>query len=263
MGMFSVLPMVGESGAKDLDVVLLELHDALIGQGVLDHLLDDLEGDGGDVGAGPGAAQNVAGVADGGGDDLGGDLRIEGEDVGDVLNQSQAVLVDVVQTADEGADIGGAGPGGQQSLVGAENQGAVGGDALGGQHLDGLQALGGHGNLDDHVLGVDGVDGAALFDHALGIHGGGLDLTGDGAVDDGADLLQGLSVVAALLGDQAGVGGDAADDAHLVGLADFLHVGGIQEQFHVVHLFLSLPFRSRGREAFFLPHYKRSGSIYQ
>ena len=132
----------------------------------------------------------------------------------------------------EGADVGGTGAGGQQRLVGAENQGAVGGDALGGQGFDGLEALGGHGDFYDHVLGVQGVDGLALLDHRLGIGGGGFHLTADGAVHDGGNFSQRLGVVPALLGDEAGVGGDACDDAHVVCGADLVDVRGINKEFH-------------------------------
>ena len=34
------------------------------------------------------------------------------------------------------------------------------------------------------------------------------------------------------LGDQRRVGGDAVEDAHGIGLADFVQVGGINEEFH-------------------------------
>ena len=41
----------------------------------------------------------------------------------DGLDELDAPLGDIVQAAQEGADVGGTGAGGQQRLVGAENQG--------------------------------------------------------------------------------------------------------------------------------------------
>ena len=124
------------------------------------------------------------------------------------------------------------GAGGQQGLVGAEDQRAVGGDTLRREDLDGFEAYGRHGDLDDHVLGIERVDGAAFGDHPLGVCSRGLDLTGDGAVHDRGDLLQGLGIVAALLCDQAGVGGHACDNAHVICLADLVHIGGVDIELH-------------------------------
>ena len=89
------------------------------------------------------------------------------------------------------------------------------------------------------MLRVQRVDGAALGDHALGVGGGSLDLAGDGAVHDGGNLLQRLGVVAALLGNQARVGGDTGDNAHVVGLANLVHIGGINVEFHKTSLLIS------------------------
>ncbi len=180
---------------------------------MMQHLLNDLVGHGGDVGTGQGTVGHVDGVAHAGRDDLGLDVGVVEEHVVDGLDELDAPLGDIVQAPQEGADVGGTGAGGQQRLVGAENQGAVGGDALGGQGFDGLEALGGHGDFYDHVLGVQGVDGLALLDHRLGIGGGGFHLTADGAVHDGGNFSQRLGVVPALLGDEAGVGGDTGTPA--------------------------------------------------
>ena len=199
---------------------------------MMQHLLNDLVGHGGDVGTGQGTVGHVHGVAHAGRDDLGLDVGVVEEHVVDGLDELDAPLGDIVQAPQEGADVGGTGAGGQQRLVGAENQGAVGGDALGGQGFNGLEALGGHGDFYDHVLGVQGVDGLALLDHRLGIGGGGFHLTADGAVHDGGNFSQRLGVVPALLGDEAGVGGDACDDAHVVCGADLVDVRGINKEFH-------------------------------
>jgi hypothetical protein len=70
----------------------------------------------------------------------------------------------------------------------------------------------------------------------LADHGGGLearDLGADRARGhDGADLAHRLVEVAALLRDEGGVGGDAVEDPPGVGLADLLHVRGIEEYLH-------------------------------
>ena len=61
-------------------------------------------------------------VADRSGDDLAVDVGIVGKDLADVADQVQCPAGDVVQTAEERADIGGAGTRGQQSLIGGEDQ---------------------------------------------------------------------------------------------------------------------------------------------
>jgi len=52
------------------------------------------------------------------------------------------------------------------------------------------------------------------------------------ALDQLADVVDGLQEVAALLGDQGGVGGDARQDAPGVDLADVVDVGGVEEELH-------------------------------
>ena len=215
----------------------------------MEHLLDDLIGHRGDVRTGQGAVRHMDGIAHAGGDDLRLNVRVVQEHIVDGFHQLNARLADVIQPPQKRADVSGSGAGGQQGLVGAEDQRAVGGDTLGRQHLDGLEALGGHGDLHDHVGGVQRVDGAALGDHAFGVGGGGLHLAGDGAIHDGGDLGQGLGVVAALLGNQAGVGSDTGDNAHVVGLADLLYIGSVNEKFHgmVPPLFTILLWLLQGR----------------
>ena len=102
------------------------------------HLLDDLVRHRGNVGTSQGTVGHMDGIAHAGGDDLSLDVRIVQEYIMDSLNQINARLADIVKTTQEGADVSCPRAGGQQCLVGTENQRAVGGDALGGQHLDGL-----------------------------------------------------------------------------------------------------------------------------
>ncbi len=217
-------------------VVFAEFLDALVGERVLGHLFDDFVGDGGDVGAGEGALRDVHGVADAGGDDFGLDA-VGVEDLGDFGDQVGAADADVVEATDKGADEGGAGTGGQQGLVGRENQRHVDFDALCGQRMAGFEALDGHRDLDHHVL-VDSGDLTAFADHAFGIGGRGFHLAADGPVDDGGDFGDDLLEVAAFFGDEGGVGGDAADDAHVIGFADVIHIGRVEEEFHGVGFFV-------------------------
>ena len=106
------------------------------------------------------ALRDVVGAAHGGGDDL--DLLAVGgvgrevvvvdggDDVADLL---EAVLGDVIETADERADVAGAGACGQQRLRHAEAQRHVHRDALGGQRVGGGQALDHGGDLHHDVRG--------------------------------------------------------------------------------------------------------------
>ena len=217
---------------KDGNVVLLELFNAGIGQRVVDHLLQHLIWHGGNVCTGQCAVRDVDRIAHRGSDDLGMDIRVIAEHLCNGLNQVDAGLADIVQTPQKGADIGSTGTGSQQRLICAEDQGAVGGNALAAQHLDGLQTLCRHGDLHYHVRRIQCVDSTAFLDHPCSVQRSGLDLAGDGAIHNGGDLLQGLGVITAFLGDQAGVGGDTGNDAHIVCLADLVHVGRINVEFH-------------------------------
>jgi len=189
---------------------------------VLGHLLDDFVGDGGDVGAGEGALRDVHGVADAGGDDFGLDaVRIE--DLGDFGDQVGAAFADVVEPSDKGADEGSAGAGGEEGLVGGEDQRHVDFDAFGGERMAGLEAFDGHRNLDDHVL-VDGGDLAAFRDHSGRVGGRCLDFAADRSVHDGGNFGHDLLEVAAFFGYEGRIGGYAADDAHGVGFPDVVDI---------------------------------------
>ena len=84
---------------------------------MMQHLLNDLVGHGGDVGTGQGTVGHVHGVAHAGRDDLGLDVGVVEEHVVDGLNELDAPLGDIVQAPQEGADVGGTGAGGQQRLA--------------------------------------------------------------------------------------------------------------------------------------------------
>ena len=87
--------------------------------------------------------------------------------------------------------------------------------------------------LHDDVRG-DGGQATALGDHVLGGLGGGLG--GDGNVlADLADLghvVLEVSELAAGLGVQGRVGGNARKDAPRLGLADLIKVGGVDKELH-------------------------------
>ena len=75
-------------------------------------------------------------------------------------------------------------------------------------------------------------DSLALFNHRLCVGGSGLYLTGNRAIDDGCDLGQSLGIVLVLLCDKAGVGGNTSNHAHVVCLADLVHICSVNKEFH-------------------------------
>ncbi len=75
----------------------------------------------------------------------------------------------------------------------------------------------------------------ALGDHALGVQGE--DLAADRPLHQVADLLeQGVGVLAAGLGHEGRVGGDAVTHTHALDLGNGLEVGGVDEELHGVSL---------------------------
>ena len=134
---------------------------------MVDHLLEDLERQCRDVGAVQGGLRDVARVADGGGQDLRVVLE-EPDDLGQLADDLHAVLVDVVDPADERRQQRRASLGGEQPLIGREDQGAVGLDAFGPEPAHRGQAVLGHRHLHDDVVGQLRVV-PALAEHALDI----------------------------------------------------------------------------------------------
>ena len=139
------------------------------------------------------------------------------------------MVADIVEPADERADVGRAGLGGQQRLRRREAQRHVDADALARQRLARLDAVARQRHLDDHVL-IDLRDVVPLLHHAGEV--GRRHLAADRTLDDLADLLQVLAVIARLLGEQRRVGRDAVDDADGGERFDVLDVAGVDEQFH-------------------------------
>ena len=129
------------------------------------------------------------GIAHRSSDDLGMDVGVIAEHLGNGLDQVDAGLADIVQTPQKGADIGSTSTGCQQRLICTEDQGAVGVNALTAQHLDGLQTLCRHGDLHYHVRRIQCVDSTAFLNHPCSIQRSGLYLAGYGAIHNGGDLL--------------------------------------------------------------------------
>src|SRR5574344_967231 len=139
------------SALLGLLVIRDELLDTLIGLGVLDHELEGVVGDRGDVTSGECCVEDVCGSADGCCDDLGLDSVVL-EDGNYLPNEVGSVLSDVVQASDEGGHEGGPGLCGEQCLQRGEDEGHVDLDTLGGEDLGCLQGLDAHGQFDVDVL---------------------------------------------------------------------------------------------------------------
>ena len=131
-------------------------------------------------------------------------------DLDDLANQLHAVGRHVVQPADERADERRAGLGGEQRLRRREDQRDVDAEPLARQRLARPNAVARQRHLDHHVL-VDRGDVVPFAHHAREV--GRDDLAADRPLDDVADLLQVLAVVARLLRQQRRVGRHAVDDA--------------------------------------------------
>src|SRR5712691_6194102 len=98
-------------GAR-LGPVVEELFEADVGERVLHELFEDGEGHGGDVGAGLGGVDDVQRIADGRREHLGLEAVVA-VDLADVADQVHADGPDVVEAAEERADIGRASLGGE------------------------------------------------------------------------------------------------------------------------------------------------------
>ena len=149
--------------------VLHKFFNTDVGQGVTQHLHDYLVRNSGNVRTILGGVGYVLRTADAGGNNFGGNA-VDLKNGGNVLNHGNAVVGNVVQSADKGADVGGACLCGKQSLCRAEDQGHVGLNALGGKNLYCLQAFLGYGDLDNDVL-MDLGKLACFLYHACGVGG--------------------------------------------------------------------------------------------
>ena len=158
----TLIAFENELFSKHRNIIGLKLLNALIGEWVLGHLLNNLVGHGGNVSSGQCAVGDMDGITDRSRNNFGMNIRVVAEDLADGLDEIDTGLADVIKTSEEGADVSSTGTRSQQCLIGREDEGAVGGDALGRQCLDGFQPLGGHGDFYDHMLGVQRVDGASF-----------------------------------------------------------------------------------------------------
>ncbi len=197
---------------------------------MLQCVYQDLEGNGSDVSAGQCALADVLWLSDGSSDDLGFDA-VKLEDFRNGLDQFAAIPADVIDAANEGAYIGGAGASSEKCLVRGENQGYIGADAQRGERLYCLHAFCGHGDLDDYMR-VEAGEDFAFCHHAFCIVRE--DFCRNRAVYDGSDFLNGSVEIFAFLSNQRGIGGDAGNKAHVIGFANGFYIGGINEKFHVL-----------------------------
>jgi len=141
------------------------------------------------------------------------------------------IYPDVIESADEGRDIGGPGLGGEQSLQRGEDQRQVGLKALLTENLGRFESFCGQRQLDDDLVRSKARELLPFLDHAgsLGCHY----FCGNRPVDQADDLLEDLVKIPAAFGDQRGVGGDAVNQPQFAGGSDFSDVSGIDEKFHV------------------------------
>ncbi len=177
---------------------------------------------------GHGRVDDVEGAADRCGDDL----ACEGvvvEDGPDLLHEIHPHVAHVVQAPHEGGDEGRPGLGGQESLGGREDEGHVGPDPLLLEGVGGLEALGRHGDLDDHIL-VDGRQWLGLGDHSRRVRRD--HLRGNGTVHDGAYLLNHVLEPPPALSDEARVGRHAVYHAPGVRGAYLVDDGRIEKDLH-------------------------------
>jgi len=126
------LSVLALEGLARLVPVRPELDDPGRRERVVDHLLEDLEREGRDMGAGERRLRHVEWVPDRGREDLGVEL-VDRHDIDELADDDHPVLVDVVEPADERRQERCPGLRREKSLVGREDQGAVGLDALFGE----------------------------------------------------------------------------------------------------------------------------------
>ena len=174
----------------------------------------------------------MLGMADRGGDDLRGDAA-GAEALDDLGEHLAGVDRDVVEAAHEAGDVGGAGAGGQQRLVGREDERHVDRDAVGRELVGRRQPLLAERDLHRDVL-VQLAQRPALGDHPGGVLGD--DLGRDGSADQLADALDDVARVAVLLRQERRVGGRTGEDAPAGDLLDLGDRSGVDEEPHCAQL---------------------------
>ncbi len=129
------------------------------------------------------------------------------KDLHRVPHDGHAVMAHVVQAPDKRADVGRAGPSGEESLGGREDKRHVGGDsaALLAKPMERLETIDRHRDLDDDVRGP-GRDLVGLGEHRL--VGGREDLSAHRSRDARAKAANGVPKIDRPRGsEQCGVGG--------------------------------------------------------
>src|SRR5213593_929002 len=205
---------------RDLRPIVQESLQPDVGEGVLRHLLQDVEGQRDDVGPELRGLDHMQRMAYGRHEDLAVPIVVV-ENLDDLPNHLHAFLTHVVQAADERAHVLRASFRRQDGLVRGEDQGRVDPNAFRGERLDRLEALRRHLNLHDDVL-VELRELPALLDHVVGL--GRCDLEGDRSVDEGEDVLDDLGPLPAGLRSERRIRGDAVEDAPRGRLADLVDV---------------------------------------
>ena len=132
---------------------------------MLQQALDGRKGTGCHIGAGLKTVDDVTGVTDGGRKHHGAEAVVVVH-LHNLLDESDTVLRDVVQTTYERRHVGSSGLGGKKCLTKGEHKGAVGLDALAGKIFHCLDTCLSAGKLDDNML-VEGCKLLTLAYHAL------------------------------------------------------------------------------------------------
>src|SRR5205809_173528 len=213
---------------RDFLPIVQESLQADVGQGVLCHLLEDVEWQRDDVRAQSRGLDHVKGVPDTRHQDFAVPIVIP-KNLGDFADYLHPFLAHVIEPSDERAHVLRPRLRGEDRLVRGENERRVNLDALRGQGLDRLEPFRGHLNFHDHVL-VQLRELAALLDHLLRL--GRRNLEGDRAVDEGEDVLDYLGPLSAGLRDERGIRRHPVEDAPGRGLTDLVDVGGVEEDLH-------------------------------
>ena len=209
-------------------VVFHKFRQAFVRQVMMDESCQDFRRDRGNIHPGEHHAVHVLLAANAGGDNLR-RQAVGAEDPDQVFHEGAAVFADIIEAADKGADIGRSGTGGQHGLSQAEDKRAVRPDALGAEDLNGLQAFGDAGNLNNDIVGDP--DEFPRFPHhpfAILADDFGADRSRNQFADFGDDLCLGTP----RLRDEGRIGRHAIYDALIGKFLDFFYIGRVHKDFH-------------------------------
>ena len=104
----------------------------------------------------------------------------------------------------------------------------IGFNTLCGELFNRLQALGAHWDFDDYVF-MDFGKLKSFLNHFRSFKGD--DFRRNWTVDNFGNLFDDLNKIPALFCNQGRIGGDAADNAKIVGFSNVVYIRGINEQF--------------------------------